>query len=43
VPVEQGWDLPAYLEQLCAKAGLPGDAWKEKDAKLFIFTADVVK
>jgi AmmeMemoRadiSam system protein A len=43
VPVEQGWDLPAYLEQLCAKAGLPGDAWKERDAKLFIFTADVVK
>ena len=43
VPVEQGWDLPTYLEQLCAKAGLPGNAWKDKDARLFVFTADIVK
>jgi len=43
VPVEQGWDLPTYLEELCQKAGLPAGAWKEKDAQLFIFTADIVK
>jgi AmmeMemoRadiSam system protein A len=43
VPVEQGWDLKTYLEQLCIKAGLPGDAWKDKDARLSVFTADIVK
>jgi AMMECR1 domain-containing protein len=43
VPVEQNWDLPTYLEQLCYKAGLPKDAWKDKDARLFIFSADIVK
>jgi len=43
VPVEQGWDLPAYLEQLCHKAGLPKDAWKDTEARLFIFSADIIK
>jgi len=43
VPVEQKWDLPTYLEQLCYKAGLPKDAWKDKDAQLFIFSADIIK
>ena len=43
VPVEQGWDRKTYLEQLCAKAGLPKDAWKAKDAKISVFTADIVK
>lgn len=43
VPVEQGWDLPTYLEQLCHKAGLPKDAWKDKDARLFSFSADIIK
>lgn len=43
VPVEQRWDLPTYLEQLCLKAGLPKDAWKDKDARLFIFSADIIK
>jgi MEMO1 family protein len=43
VPVEQGWDLLTYLEQLCYKAGLPKDAWKDKDARLFIFSADIIK
>jgi AmmeMemoRadiSam system protein B/AmmeMemoRadiSam system protein A len=43
VPVEQGWDLSTYLEQLCYKAGLPKDAWKDKNAQLFIFSADIIK
>jgi MEMO1 family protein len=28
VATEQGWDRTALLENLCRKAGLPGDAWK---------------
>lgn len=43
VPVEQGWDLTTYLDQLCLKAGLPAKAWKDRDAKLSIFTADIIK
>lgn len=41
VPVEQGWDLKTYLDNLALKAGLPREAWK--DARLYTFTADVIK
>jgi AmmeMemoRadiSam system protein B/AmmeMemoRadiSam system protein A len=41
VPVEQGWSLPIYLEQLALKAGLPADGWK--GAQLSIFTAEIIK
>lgn len=39
VPVDEGWDRPAFLEGLCQKAGLPQHAWKDGDADLFSFTA----
>jgi AmmeMemoRadiSam system protein A len=41
VPVEQQWDLNAYLENLSLKANLPKDAWKT--SKLYIFTADIIR
>ncbi len=41
VPVEFGWDINTYLENLSLKAGLPKDSWK--DARLYTFTAEVVK
>jgi hypothetical protein len=28
VPVEQGWDRPTLMRELCLKAGLPENAWK---------------
>ena len=40
VATEQGWDLPTTLSQLCRKAGLPADAWRE-GATLRVFEADV--
>lgn len=40
VPVEQGWDRAAFVEQTCRKAGLPPDAWRQ-GADLYVFTADV--
>jgi AmmeMemoRadiSam system protein B/AmmeMemoRadiSam system protein A len=40
VPVEQGWDRAAYLENLCLKAGLPTGCWQE-GATLYAFTAVV--
>ena len=39
VPVEQGWDRATYLEQLCAKAGLPGGSWRAPGARLFWYEA----
>jgi len=39
VPVEQGWDRLAYLENLCRKADLPGGSWKNPDAQLFWYEA----
>jgi AmmeMemoRadiSam system protein A/AmmeMemoRadiSam system protein B len=41
VPVEQGWDRNTYLSELCRKAGLPRDAWKSRDARLYVFTGQV--
>lgn len=40
VALEYGWDRDTFLSQVCAKAGLPPDAWKE-DAELYSFTAEV--
>jgi hypothetical protein len=39
VPTEEGWDRKTFLEQVCVKAGLPQQAWKDDDADLFMFTA----
>jgi hypothetical protein len=41
VPVEQGWDKKTYLEQLCYKASLPKDAYKDKDTVIYKFGAIV--
>ena len=41
VPVEHGWDRVTFLEQTCAKAGLPHDAWHNPQIKLEAFTAEV--
>ncbi len=42
VAEETGWDKEKFLSVLCAdKAGLPADAWKEKDTELYTFQAGV--
>jgi len=43
VPQEQQWDMDAYLENLCYKAGLPKDSWKDSQAELFRFTGEIIK
>ena len=40
VPTDRGWDKDTYLTNLCYKAGLPGDAWRE-GAALYSFTAEI--
>lgn len=39
VPVEQGWDRAAYLDNLCRKAGLPQGSWRRPDARLYWYEA----
>ena len=41
MPVEQGWDREEFLRGLCHKAWLPSNAWKDKDAQLYGFEAEV--
>lgn len=42
VPVENGWNRTAFLEQACIKADLPPDAW-ERGADIYVFTAIVFR
>ena len=37
VAIEQGWDRPTLLRELCRKAGLRPDAWKDPDCSLMVF------
>lgn len=41
VATEQGWNREETLCQLCRKAGLYKDAWKENGMEFYVFTADV--
>jgi len=42
VAVETGWSKEEFMDNLCAhKAGLPKDAWRDKNTELYIFSADV--
>ncbi|HPG40936.1 MAG TPA: AmmeMemoRadiSam system protein A [bacterium] len=38
---ENGWDRKTFLEHTCRKAGLPMNAWKDSETKIFIFSANV--
>lgn len=40
VPVEQGWDVEEYLENLCYKAGLQGDAWMADGMRFWRFQGE---
>ena len=41
VATEYGWNRDQFLEHTCYKAGLSGDAWKKKDARIEKFSAQV--
>ena len=41
VAPEQHWDRETTLRYLSRKAGLPDDAWRRPDARLFTFQAEV--
>jgi len=41
VGAQYGWTSEELLQQTCRKAGLPPDAWKEKETRIFAFSAEV--
>nr|MDO8085369.1 TIGR00296 family protein [Candidatus Sigynarchaeum springense] len=41
VPVEYDWDVETFLVHTCRKAGLPPDAWMQKDTKIFTFAGEI--
>ena len=41
VATEQGWDRDTFLTHTCYKAGLPGNAWREKATTIEKFSAQV--
>ncbi|MBE3071327.1 MAG: AmmeMemoRadiSam system protein B [Planctomycetes bacterium] len=41
VPGEQGWNREQYLVNLCGKAGLPNDAYKDPETEIYSFSAQV--
>ena len=43
VAVEQGWSTGEFLSNVCIKASLPPDAWKDPGARLYTFSAAVIE
>ena len=41
VATDHAWDRLTFLRQTCHKAGLPTDAWQEKQTRIFLFSADI--
>jgi AmmeMemoRadiSam system protein A len=41
VATEYNWDAMTFLRQTCLKAGLPEQAWKDKNTIIKIFTAEI--
>jgi AmmeMemoRadiSam system protein A len=41
VATNYGWNKKTFLEHTCMKAGLPQDAWTDKNTEIYIFSADI--
>lgn len=41
VATENRWTREEFLSYACIKAGLPGQAWKEKETEIYRFTAEI--
>ncbi|UCD93156.1 MAG: TIGR00296 family protein [Methanobacteriota archaeon] len=41
VPVEWKWNEEEFLSQTCMKAGLPPDAWFDRDTKIYKFNSEI--
>ena len=43
VAARYGWDREKLLAEVCEKAGLPRDAWRDPGSRLLVFTAEIVE
>jgi len=43
VATEYGWDRDTFLAHTSRKAGLPADAWKDPDARIYRFRAEILE
>jgi AmmeMemoRadiSam system protein A len=43
VALEYGWTTLEFLAHTCRKAGLPPDAWKRKETRIFVFSAELIR
>ncbi|MDQ1272787.1 MAG: uncharacterized protein QG591_1417 [Planctomycetota bacterium] len=44
VATETGWSKEEFLSYCCSsKAGLPANAWKNKDVEIAIFTTEIIE
>ena len=41
VPVEYNWDVEEFLQHTCMKAGLPMDAWRSKETRIYKFQGEI--
>ena len=41
VATEHNWTRERFLAETCHKAGLPPDAWKDKETRIYAFSAEV--
>jgi len=41
VATEYKWDRLTFLQHTCGKAGLPPEAWKEPETKIYTFSAEI--
>lgn len=41
VATDYGWERETFLEHTCLKAGLPRDAWQDKNTEIQVFSAQV--
>ena len=41
VASENGWDRAMFLRQVCLKASLPAEAWRDSASTLYMFSAEV--
>jgi hypothetical protein len=43
VATENNWDSEKFLEMTCWKAGLPNEAWKQKDCEVYTFEGQIFR
>ncbi|MEO0074867.1 MAG: AmmeMemoRadiSam system protein B [candidate division WOR-3 bacterium] len=42
VATEEGWDKITFLQHTCWKAGLPENAWQDKNTEIYIFSGTII-